>query len=137
MKDVFGSMDFAKGIAADANVDLATENDAKRLARSGAPNRVFSRRETVGVDLGQREIGIREWKIGVRRNSFQRRFHCPFESASPLRDSSAEQILGVSVPYVATVFAAIAEGGLEPPANAAPDHNGRRRLFPPGRADRQ
>ena len=32
MKDVFGSMDFAKGVAADANVDLATENDAKEVA---------------------------------------------------------------------------------------------------------
>jgi hypothetical protein len=32
MKDVFGSVDFAKGIAADANVDLATENDAKEVA---------------------------------------------------------------------------------------------------------
>ena len=32
MKDVFGSVDFAKGVAADANVDLATENDAKEVA---------------------------------------------------------------------------------------------------------
>jgi hypothetical protein len=32
MKDVFGSMDFAKGVSAEANIDLATENDAKELA---------------------------------------------------------------------------------------------------------
>jgi len=31
MKSVFGSVDFQKGIAADANVDLATENDAKEV----------------------------------------------------------------------------------------------------------
>jgi hypothetical protein len=32
MKDVFGSMDFQKGVSAEANIDLATENDAKELA---------------------------------------------------------------------------------------------------------
>jgi hypothetical protein len=32
MKDVFGSIDFAKGIASEVSVDLASENDAKELA---------------------------------------------------------------------------------------------------------
>jgi hypothetical protein len=32
MKAVFGSVDFQKGVAADANVDLGSENDAKEVA---------------------------------------------------------------------------------------------------------
>ena len=32
MKDVFGSIDFAKGIDADFNVDTGSEGDAKELA---------------------------------------------------------------------------------------------------------
>src|SRR5215813_693796 len=66
-----------------------------KLSRGGALNGVFSRQETVCIKLSQREIDIRIGTVWERRNSVQRGFHCPFESARPLRGYSAEQILGI------------------------------------------
>ncbi len=90
MKDVFGSVDFAKGLATDVSIDLATENDAKDVAAK-ATSQLADVKKSPQLMM----IGMANFLDAVKIESKGATFHLTYELTQQQVDDLINRIKGL------------------------------------------
>jgi hypothetical protein len=90
MKDVFGSIDFQKGIAADVSMDLATENDAKEVAAKATAQLLEAKKNPQLM-----MIGMANFLEAVKIESKGPTFHVTFELTQQQVDDLINRVKGL------------------------------------------
>jgi hypothetical protein len=114
MKDVFGSVDFASGVAADINVDNATENDAKELAAK-ATAQLLEVKKSPQLMM----MGMSGFLDGIKVDSKGATFHVGVNLNQQQVDDLISRIKGLLKSFGGALGGG-GGGGLPPPSGPTP-----------------